>query len=135
MATVIECGSNPKAWQPNPGAEPAEAADHLVADDVDVVLGADRQYLVEIGRGWNEHAARSHHRLDEECRDRVRPFPLDQVIELGGKPRCELLLALAVMREAIVMRAEVCRMLAIGTSKSVWLAGSPVSEADAIVTP
>ena len=32
----------PSASQPNGGAEPAEAADHLVVDHEDVVLGADR---------------------------------------------------------------------------------------------
>ena len=105
MATVIECGSKPNAWQPN--GVPSRPKPQITSSpiDVDVVLRADRQHLVEIGRRRHDHAARPHHRLDEERRDRVRPLLLDQLVELGGEPRREILLALAVVREAIVMRA------------------------------
>ena len=61
--------------------------------------------LLEIGLRRHDHAARAHHRLGDEGRDRVRPFALDQRFELGGEARGEILLALAVLREAIVMRA------------------------------
>src|SRR5258705_13024300 len=95
----------PKGLAAELRAEPAETTDHLVANDVDVVRRADRQHLVEIGRGRNQHPARTHDRLDEERRDRVWPFPLDQRVELGGEPGRKFRLALALMREAIMMRA------------------------------
>ena len=69
------------------------------------MLGAHRHDLLEIGLRRHDHAARAHHRLGDEGRDRVRPLAHDQLLELGGKPRRELLLALAVLREAVVMRA------------------------------
>ena len=86
------------------GAEPAEAADHLVADHEHVVLGADRHDFLEIGLRRHDHAAGAHHRLGDEGGDRVRAFLDDQRVEFVGKPRREILLALAVLREAIMMR-------------------------------
>ena len=86
------------------GAEPTEAADHLVADHEHVMLGADRHDLLEVGVRRHDDATRPHHRLGDERRNRVRAFLDDQRVELGGKPRGEVFLALAVLGEAIVMR-------------------------------
>jgi hypothetical protein len=57
------------------------------------VLFQDRQ---DLGRKCRrpENAAGSPNRLGDECGDRVRPFALDQPIELRGEPLCELLLVL-----------------------------------------
>ena len=117
-------------------AEPAEAADHLVVDHEHVVLGAHRHDLREIGLRRHDHAARAHHRLGDEGRDRVRAFAQDQLFELGGAaasrnpPRSR-----RPCRSDSGAGSVVCSTRAIGRSKSMWLFGRPVSEADAMVTP
>ena len=68
------------------GAEPAEAADHLVGNEQHVVLLEHRLDLVEVGARRHQHAARPHHRLGDESGDRVRPLLLDQGIELFRQP-------------------------------------------------
>ncbi len=100
----IACGLKPEFLAAEHGAEPAEAADHLVVDHEYVVPLADRHDLFEIGFRRHDHAAGAHHRLGDERRHRFRPFFDDQRIELGGKARCELLLALAGFGEAVGLR-------------------------------
>ena len=64
----------------------AEAADDFVDDEQDVVFLQDRLDAVEVGRRRNDNAARAHHRLGEERRDRVRILANDQRLEIGGQP-------------------------------------------------
>ena len=78
-----------------PIARARKAADHLVGDEGDVVLGQHRLHLGEIGLGGNEHAARAHHRLGDEGGDRVRPLLLDHRLEVPGEAGRVLLLGLA----------------------------------------
>ena len=61
--------------------------------------------LLEIGLGRHDHAARAHHRLGDHGRDRVRPLLAGSALELLGAARGELLLGLAVLAEAVVVRA------------------------------
>ena len=54
------------------------------------------------------------------------PSLLDHRLEALGHAGRELLLALARLAEAVVLRAlSVCRILAIGRSKSLWFSGRP----------
>ena len=87
------------------GPQAAKPADHLVGNHVDVVFGADRRNICEIGLRRNDHAARAHDRLGNECRHGFRTLARDQIIELARQPCGEGLLGLAVGCEAIVMRA------------------------------
>ncbi len=86
-------------------SEPAEPSDYLIADQIEIVLGADLRDRGEIASRWHDHAAGPHHRLGNEGRDCVGIFGDDHRFELGGEPGRELLLGLALVREAIVMRA------------------------------
>ena len=86
------------------GAEPAKAADHFVVDHEHVVLGADCRDFFEIGLRRHDHAARAHDGLGDEGRDRVGAFLDDQRVKFFGKPRRELFLAFAVLREPIGVR-------------------------------
>ena len=88
-----------------PVAGAAEAVDHLVVDHDDVVLVEhvlDRR-IVALRR--DDDAAGAHHRLGDEGGDRVRALALDQVAQRLHHARQELGLALAVLAEAVVMRA------------------------------
>ena len=91
------------------GAEPvagaAEAGDDLVGDQQDAVLLQHRDDGVEITLGREDHAAGAHHRLGDHRRDGVGAFLLDQGVEVGTHADGELLLGLAGLRIAIVMRA------------------------------
>ena len=87
------------------GAEPSETADHFIGDHVHIVLAANIHDLGEIVARRHDHAARAHHRFGDEGGDRVRSFAQDQLFELGGEPAAEIVLALARMRKAIMMRA------------------------------
>ena len=64
----------------------------------------DRLDLVPIGRRRHDDAARPHHRLAEEGRDRIRPFLLDQRVELLGPARRKGFLALAGRAVLVEMR-------------------------------
>jgi hypothetical protein len=50
-------------------AETAEASDHLVEDQQDAMLVADRTQALKIVLGWRQHAGRACHRLDDHCGD------------------------------------------------------------------
>ena len=88
-----------------PVAGAAEAGDHLVADQHDVVLVEDRLDRREVGLRRHDDAARAHHRLGDHRRDRVGSLALDQVLQRLRQARDEVRLALALGAEAVVMRA------------------------------
>src|SRR5688572_12571441 len=67
--------------------------------------GADLGYFFEIRLRRHDHAARTHHRLGDEGSNSLRVFAPDHLLELGRKPAREILLALAGLRETVVMRA------------------------------
>ena len=98
-------GSQIERLRPEHVAGAAEAADHLVDDEQDVVFLQDRLHAVEVSRGRHDHAAGAHHRLGEERGDRIGSFAQDQLLEIRGEPRGERLLALTRLRAAIVVRA------------------------------
>ena len=91
--------------RPEHVAGAAEAADHLVDDEQDVVLLQDRLHAIEVGRRRHDHAAGAHHRLGEERGDRIGTLAQDQLLEVRGEPRGERLLALARLRAAVIVRA------------------------------
>ena len=86
-------------------AEPSEPANHFVADHEYVVLGAHRHDFLEVGLRRHDDAAGAHDRLGDEGRNRFRVLPHDQRFELIGEPRGELFLGLAILGEAVMVRA------------------------------
>ena len=62
--------------------EAAEAGDHFVGDDQDVVGPADLRYALEVARGRNQHPAHAHDRLGIEAGDAIRAHPLHRFREL-----------------------------------------------------
>ena len=59
----------PKRCAANGRAEAAEAGDHLVEDEQDAMLVADRAEALEIAPGRGQDAGRSSHRLDDHRGD------------------------------------------------------------------
>ena len=87
-----------------PVARAHEARNHLIGDHQNVMLLENGLYLLEIGSGRRYQPAGAHHRLGNEGGDRVRTLADDQVVELLGQPAREILLALAVLSLAPVVR-------------------------------
>ena len=81
-----------------------EAADDLVRDEGDVIVAQDRLDFLEVGLRRHNHATRTHDRLGDERRDRLRALALDQRFELASKARGELFLGLAFLAVAIEVR-------------------------------
>src|SRR4051794_7059527 len=77
-----------------PGAEAAEAADHLVGAEQDAVAAADLAHALEVAGRWYERAARVLHRLHDHHCHRVRAGLLDVLLEVLEQERRELLLGL-----------------------------------------
>ena len=86
-------------------AGPAEAADHLVDHEQHVVAPEDALDLLEVGRGRDDHAARTHHRLGEEGGDGLRPLGEDQALQRVGAARGEFLFGFPVAPFTPVVRA------------------------------
>ena len=78
-------------------AEPAEAGDHLVEDQQDAVLVADRPQALQVALGRRQHAGRARHRLDDHRRDGrgivQRDDALQVVGEMGAHSRSPLVKA------------------------------------------
>ena len=85
-------------------AQAAEAGDHLVGDQQDVVLLQHRLDAREVTRRWDDHAARTLHRLGDEGGDGVGAFGGDQVFQLLDQPVDELRLGLAGQAHAVEVR-------------------------------
>ncbi len=105
FAIETDVGCEARRLRAEPIAGASEPADHLIGDEPDIVLGEDLAELLEIALGRNDHAARSHDRLGDEGGDRIRTLPLDQVLDLLHHAVGELLLRLARLAVAVVMRA------------------------------
>ena len=88
-----------------PIAGPAEAANHFVGHQQDIVFLEDRGDLGPIGLGRNDDAAGTLHRFGKQCRDRIRAFRQDQLFKILRAARGKCLFALAGFAEAVVMRA------------------------------
>ena len=71
-------------------AGPAEAADHLVGDQQDVVLLADLLDLGPVGLRRNDHAAGTLDRLADESGDILRTQLLDLGFQRLGADLAEL---------------------------------------------
>src|SRR3546814_13845260 len=71
--------------EPEPLAEPAEAADHVVADQQDTVCAADRLDPGPIALGRDDHAAGALHRLADEGRDLLRADLEDLLLHRVGR--------------------------------------------------
>src|SRR3546814_2577361 len=71
--------------EPEPLAEPAEAADHVVADQQDTVFAADRLDPGPIALGRDDHAAGALHRLADEGRDLLRADLEDLLLHRVGR--------------------------------------------------
>jgi len=82
-----------------------EPADDFIVDQQDVVFRQHRLNFFEIGGGRNQHAARAHHRLGDEGGDGVGVLALNHGVEIVRKAGGEVLLALAILGVAVVMRA------------------------------
>ena len=102
---VIRSGSRSKSSAAEHFAGAAEAGDHLVGDQQNVILLEYRLDLLEIGCRWQDHAACAHQWLGDECADCVRPLTENQALQLRSETRSEHLLGLARLRMAIVVRA------------------------------
>ena len=87
------------------GSEPAEAADHLVRDHVDVVFPADLHHLAKVPLRRYDHAAGAHHRLGDEGGNRVRVLFANEILELVRQSPREFRFGLARMRQAVMVRA------------------------------
>ena len=121
---------------PHP-AGAAEAADHLVGDQQDVVVLQDRLDQVEVPGRRRDDAARPHYRLGNEGRDVFRAFLLDQRLQLPSEARGEGLLALADLGEAIVVRAVGTHDIGTGQVEAVVKVRQPgqrgCSDADPVI--
>ena len=91
-------GAEPRAGAP-------EAADHLVVDQHDVVVGEQLGYARPVAFRRHDHAARAHDGLADHGGDGVGAFPLDRVGERCHETVAELGLAFSFVAEAVVMRA------------------------------
>ena len=76
---MIESGANPKRAAAEHGSEPAEAADHLVGDHVDIVSAADFHDLLEIVAGGTITPPAPITGSAMKAADGVGPFALDHV--------------------------------------------------------
>jgi hypothetical protein len=76
-------------------AHPAEAGDHLVEDQQDVVLVADRPQALQIALGRDQHAGRAGHRLDDHRGDVAGVVQGDDAFQRVGQLGPVLRLALA----------------------------------------
>ena len=74
-------------------AEAAEAGDHLVEDEQDAVLVADRAELLEVALRRDEHAGGAGHRLDDHRGDGRGVVESDQPLEIVGELGAMLRLA------------------------------------------
>src|SRR3546814_793441 len=75
--------------EPEPLAEPAEAADHVVADQQDTVFAADRLDPGPIALGRDDHAAGALHRLADAGRDLLRAALEDLLLNRVGRRYAE----------------------------------------------
>ncbi len=85
-------------------ARAAEARDDLVVDQQNVMLREHGLHLLEVRARRQQHAADAHQGLRDERRNRVGILALDQLLETRRKPRRVILLGLAGLRAAIVVR-------------------------------
>ena len=85
-----------------PGAEAAEAGDHLVGAEQDSVLVADLAHALPVARRRRERAAGILHRLHQDHRHRLGPRLLDRRVEVLEQERGELLLGL-VLRPVVAV--------------------------------
>ncbi len=86
-------------------AEPPEAADHLVGDHQHIVACEHFLDPGEIPRRWHHGPARAHHRLGNEGGDGIRALAQDLFFQFGCEAGGEFLLALALMRKPVMVRA------------------------------
>ena len=68
-----EIGLDAEPLEAEPGTEPAEAADHGVADEQDVRVTADPGDLLQVSLRRRQHAAGADDRLGEEGGDPLGP--------------------------------------------------------------
>ena len=81
-----------------PLAGAAEAGHHLVADHQDAVLRAQLAHALHVAVGRHEDAVGAGDGLEDECRDRLRPFELDHFLE----HRQRLLGRVPAARDAVI---------------------------------
>ena len=98
------------ALRPEPVPDPAEAGDHLVRREQDVVAVAELPHAAPVALGRGEAAAGVLHRLHVDEAHRLRPHLEDRLLELVEEEPRELLLGL--LRRA-------------GGSGSCWRRGAP----------
>ena len=78
---VIRSGSRAEPLAGEPRAGPAEAGDHLVGDEEDVVPAADLAHARQVARWRRIHPAGPDHRLAEEGGDPVGAQLLDGLVQ------------------------------------------------------
>ena len=66
LAMVSRSGSRSHISEANQCAEPAEAGDHLVGDEEDVVRAAQLAQRAQVAGRRHDHAAGALHRLGEQ---------------------------------------------------------------------
>jgi hypothetical protein len=85
-------------------AGPAEAADHLIGDEQQVVFANDGLHLLPIRARRGQPTAGAHDRLADERANGVGAFAQDHFFKRRGQPGGVLFLALALMVLAVVVR-------------------------------
>ena len=99
------CRARNRIW-PQPNHSPVRPKPVITSSSIRRMLwrvqhGGDG---IEIAFRRHDGAARAHHRLHDHGGNGVGPFVLDQGIEIGGQAGGEILLALARLGAAIIMR-------------------------------
>ena len=85
LGEIEQVGLHAEGLGAGPGAAAAEAGDHLVEDQQDVVLGADLAQALQIAHGRHHHAARAGEGLDDDGGDVAGVVQADQVEQFVGQ--------------------------------------------------
>ena len=82
---VIMSGTTFQWFDREPLAGAAEPGHHLVGDHQDAVLVAQRADALHVAVGRDQDAVGARHGLEDERRDRLRAFELDDLLEVAQR--------------------------------------------------
>ena len=138
LANVIMSGVTPKVCAANARAGAPEAGDHLVEDQQQAVLVADRAQPLQVALRRHQHAGGAGHRLDDHRGDVGRVVQRDDArLQLVGEMRAPRGLAAAEgvvlevvgVGQVIDARQHAAERLAVGRNA----ADRDAAEADAVI--